>query len=136
MWAFWPSTSRKAYALDGLDIMLPHFCVALTPHGSVALIGIEGKLPWDGEIRQVIKRCSTNPCYQLVDVLAQWQARKMFEKRGENRHCSGLVERAVASMINQRLKKRGLHWKRANINAVVALRVQHPQISADWEAVT
>jgi hypothetical protein len=37
---------------------------------------------------------------------------------------SGLVERAVAVVINARMKKRGMRWKRANATAVVALRVQ------------
>jgi len=45
---------------------------------------------------------------------------------------SGLVERAVALVINARMKKRGMRWKRANATAVVTLRVQ--QINADWEA--
>ena len=44
---------------------------------------------------------------------------------------SGLVERAVALVINLRMKKRGMRWKRGNATAVVALRVQ--QINADWE---
>ena len=46
---------------------------------------------------------------------------------------SGLVERAVALVINVRMKKRGMRWKRANATAVVALRVHY--INADWEAV-
>ena len=45
---------------------------------------------------------------------------------------SGLVERAVAVVINVRMKKRGMRWKCANATAVVALRVQ--RINADWEA--
>jgi len=45
---------------------------------------------------------------------------------------SGLVERAVAVVINMRMKKRGMRWKRANATAVVALRVHY--INADWEA--
>lgn len=45
---------------------------------------------------------------------------------------SGLVERAVAIVINMRMKKRGMRWKRANATAVVALRVQ--RINADWES--
>ncbi len=46
---------------------------------------------------------------------------------------SGLVERAVALVINVRMKKRGMRWKRANATAVVALRVHY--LNADWEAV-
>ncbi len=45
---------------------------------------------------------------------------------------SGLVERAVAVIINARMKKRGMRWKRTNATAVAALRVQ--RINADWEA--
>jgi hypothetical protein len=45
---------------------------------------------------------------------------------------SGLVERAVTVVINMRMKKRGMRWKRANATAVVALRVQ--RINADWES--
>jgi hypothetical protein len=45
---------------------------------------------------------------------------------------SGLVERAVTVVINARMKKRGMRWKRANATAIVALRVQ--QINADWQA--
>ena len=45
---------------------------------------------------------------------------------------SGMVERAVAVVINLRMKKRGMRWKRANATAVVALRVQ--QINAEWDA--
>jgi len=45
---------------------------------------------------------------------------------------SGLVERAVAVVINLRMKKRGIRWKQANASAVVALRVQ--RINAEWES--
>ncbi len=45
---------------------------------------------------------------------------------------SGLVERAIAIVINARMKRLGMRWKRANATAVVALRVQ--RINADWEA--
>lgn len=43
-----------------------------------------------------------------------------------------MVERAVAVVINLRLNKRGMSWKRANATAVVALRVQ--RINAEWDA--
>ncbi|HEU5374110.1 MAG TPA: ISKra4 family transposase [Ktedonobacteraceae bacterium] len=44
---------------------------------------------------------------------------------------SGLVERAVAVVINMRMKRRGMRWKRSNATSVVALRVQ--RINTDWE---
>jgi hypothetical protein len=44
---------------------------------------------------------------------------------------SGLVEREVALVINRRMKRQGMRWKRANATAVVALRVQ--RFNDDWE---
>lgn len=44
---------------------------------------------------------------------------------------SGLVERGVAVVINPRMKRRGMRWKRANATAVVALRVC--LLNAAWE---
>jgi hypothetical protein len=44
---------------------------------------------------------------------------------------SGLVERAVDLTINRRMKKRGMRWRRANADAVVALRVC--RLNQDWE---
>jgi hypothetical protein len=43
---------------------------------------------------------------------------------------SGLVERAVALVINRRLKRPGMRWRRANADAVVALRVR--ECNATW----
>ena len=45
---------------------------------------------------------------------------------------SGLVERTAALVINVRMKKRGMPWKRANATAVVALGVHY--LKAGWEA--
>src|SRR5437667_4994755 len=41
------------------DVVLPRFRTALTPHGSVVLVSIEGNLPWDDEILPIIKCYST-----------------------------------------------------------------------------
>jgi len=43
---------------------------------------------------------------------------------------SGMIERAVALVINRRMKKRGMHWCRPNATAVVALRTD--LLNADW----
>jgi hypothetical protein len=43
---------------------------------------------------------------------------------------SGMIERAVALVINRRLKKRGMRWKRTNGTAVVALRTD--LLNEDW----
>jgi hypothetical protein len=43
---------------------------------------------------------------------------------------SGMIERAVALVINRRMKKRGMRWNRANATAVVALRTD--LLNEDW----
>jgi hypothetical protein len=45
---------------------------------------------------------------------------------------SGCIERAVAIVINWRMKKRGMRWHRSTANAVVALRVS--RLNGDWVA--
>jgi hypothetical protein len=45
---------------------------------------------------------------------------------------SGGIERAVAVVINWRMKKRGMRWGRPTANAVVALRVC--RLNGDWAA--
>ena len=45
---------------------------------------------------------------------------------------SGLIERAVAVVINWRMKGRGIRWRRTNASAVVALRVR--ELNAAWES--
>ena len=47
---------------------------------------------------------------------------------------SGLVERAVELVINRRLKRRGMRWRRANADAVVALRVR--TLNTEWDAAS
>lgn len=44
---------------------------------------------------------------------------------------SGVIERAVALVINRRMKRQGMRWCRANASAVVALRVR--RLNADWD---
>lgn len=46
---------------------------------------------------------------------------------------SGLIERAVALVINRRMKRQGMRWCRVNASTVVALRVR--QLNADWDVL-
>jgi hypothetical protein len=43
---------------------------------------------------------------------------------------SGMIERAVTLVINRRMKKRGMRWKRVNGSAIVALRTD--LLNDDW----
>lgn len=44
---------------------------------------------------------------------------------------SGMIERAVALVINWRMKNRGMRWLRSSASAIVALRVE--QLNRDWD---
>ena len=44
---------------------------------------------------------------------------------------SGIIERGVAVVINRRMKRRGMRWKRSNATAVVAVRVD--LLNTDWQ---
>jgi hypothetical protein len=44
---------------------------------------------------------------------------------------SGLIERAVAIVINWRMKDRGMRWKRSSATAIVTLRVE--RLNLDWD---
>ena len=44
---------------------------------------------------------------------------------------SGIIERAVSLVINRRMKKRGMRWKRDNATALAALRVT--LLNEDWQ---
>jgi hypothetical protein len=51
-------------------------------------------------------------------------------KRQEYPVGSGIIERAVAVVINRRMKRRGMSWLRRNATSVVALRVAW--LNEDW----
>jgi len=88
---------------------------------------VQSWLPWHGEVppalADAIRYLETQ--HDWIGNYEQWQADGYPVG-------SGLVERAVAVVINLRMKKRGMRWKRANATSVVALRVQH--INAEWDA--
>lgn len=71
------------------DIVLPRFRAAMTPHGYLAVLNVEGLLPkhdtanWDSAVREIIKCYSTNPHYQPFDMIEEWKVRGLFEKLGE-----------------------------------------------------
>jgi Uncharacterised protein family (UPF0236) len=44
---------------------------------------------------------------------------------------SGMVEREVALVINRRMKRQGMRWRRVNADAIAALRVR--TINASWD---
>ncbi len=56
--------------------------------------------------------------------------RRHLLQTGDGQVGSGMIERAVALVINRRIKKRGMRWCRPNATAVVALRTD--LLNDDW----
>jgi SAM-dependent methyltransferase len=66
------------------EIALPRFHDALTPHGQLAIVGVdEADEPWTPAIRAIIPRYSTNPDFQPFDLIGELERRGLFEKGGE-----------------------------------------------------
>lgn len=98
-------------------------------------------LLWQGQVDEALAHLQASrptagqePLKRLEDAISYLQTQRDWIGSYEQLHPvgSGLVERAVAVVINLRMKKRGMRWKRANATAVVALRVQ--RLNAQWEA--
>src|SRR5260370_29634782 len=74
---------------------------------------------------------TTQYTHQLLETQHDWLGNyKQWREQGYPVG-SGQMERAVAVVINMRLKKRGMRRKRANTTAIMDLR--GPRISAEWE---
>jgi SAM-dependent methyltransferase len=73
-------------ALHWMDwgIVLPRFRKALTPRGYLAIVDTrELPLLWASELGKIIKRFSTNPDYQPVDLIKELEKRRLFQQSGE-----------------------------------------------------
>jgi hypothetical protein len=117
--------SRRAWRKAQYEVLLPLLWQGASEE---ARLHLHRLCPPAGEVPAPVEEASRYLETQRdwIGNYAQWQAQGYPVG-------SGLVERAVALVINVRMKKRGMRWKRANATAVVALRVQ--QINAEWEAV-
>jgi hypothetical protein len=95
---------------------------------------VEGALEALAELRPFVESESIAALEGAIEYLqgqrpwlgnyAQWQAEGFSVG-------SGLVERAVALVINWRMKKRGMRWCRQNADAVVALRTC--RLNDEWD---
>jgi len=66
------------------DIVMPRFQQALTPHGFLAILGPEQQPTlWDTLLQDIVTRYSTNQAYQPVDLIAEFEQRRLFQKVGE-----------------------------------------------------
>ena len=89
--AFTPSRSYGAIvAAESLhwmewDVVLPRLARCVRPGGRLILVtrGLAAPPPWDEDLRALIRRYSTNEHYRPFDLVAELEARMLFESEGE-----------------------------------------------------
>jgi hypothetical protein len=90
---------------------------------------------WNGEVKQantLLQQWQAEPAGKSIDALTKaitylrtqqdWIGSYEQWKLAGYPVGSGIIERAVAVVINRRMKKQGMSWLRSNATAVVALR--------------
>ncbi len=79
-------TAGQALHWMDWEIVLPRFREALTPRGYLAIVDTrELPFPWAAELGKIIKRFSTNPDYQPVDLIKELEMRRLFHQLGEKK---------------------------------------------------
>ncbi len=97
-------------------------------HGGVDL-AVQG-------LRNLATRLSAEPLQKVNEAITYLENQRGWVGSYEQWHqlgypvSSGMIERAVALVINRRMKKRGIRWKRPNATAIVALRTG--LLNDDW----
>ncbi len=67
------------------DVILPRFAQLLTSRGSLAIVHVEYQSlpPWYDAYIALLRRFSNNPKYMPVDLIAEFEKRRLFQKQGE-----------------------------------------------------
>ena len=96
---------------------------------------------WHGEVDQAVKRLQSwqekgesNALEAALTYLEQqrdWIRSYEDWRQAGYPVGSGSIERAVSLVINRRMKRRGMRWKRDNATALVAVRTAF--LNTDWQ---
>ncbi|GHO79681.1 hypothetical protein KSD_74520 [Ktedonobacter sp. SOSP1-85] len=98
---------------------------------------------WQGEVEEAVKRLQSwqgqekgegkalEAALTYLDQQRDWMGSYEAWRQAGYPVGSGIIERAVALVINRRMKRRGMRWKRANATALVALRTAF--LNTDWQ---
>jgi SAM-dependent methyltransferase len=82
------------------EVALPRFADALTPNGSLAIVGVdEANEPWTPATREIIPRYSTNPDFAPFDLIGELERRGLFRKIGDYTTEPLPLVRSVADFI-------------------------------------
>jgi len=65
-------------------VVLPRFAQLLTPRGVLAIVTTqEQSVPWREGYLQIVRRFSNNPNYKPVDMIAEFEKYRLFQRQGE-----------------------------------------------------
>ncbi|GHO78818.1 hypothetical protein KSD_65890 [Ktedonobacter sp. SOSP1-85] len=96
---------------------------------------------WHGEVDQAVKRLQSwqekgegkalKAAVTYLQEQREWIGSYEAWRQAGYPVGSGIIERAVSLVINRRMKRRGMRWKRDNATALVTLRTDF--LNADWQ---
>jgi hypothetical protein len=81
-------------------IVLPRIRGALAPAGVLAIVNLaEQPRPWDGPLREIIARYSTNRRFRPYDLVAELVGRQLFHELGRCRTASIRFDQPLAAYV-------------------------------------
>ncbi|HEX6737753.1 MAG TPA: class I SAM-dependent methyltransferase [Vicinamibacteria bacterium] len=103
------------------SVVFPRFRAALSPAGYLALASREApELPWDGELRPLLRRYSTNRAFRPsgYSLLAELDARGLFRAEGERCTAPAPFQQPVDAYVESLHARNG--FSRDRMTAVAA----------------
>ena len=93
------TTGQSLHWMDW-DVALPRFARLVTTHGVLAVVNTEVvPTAWSEDLLKIIRRYSTNPRYQPVDIIEELEKRHLFQKEGEASTAPVPFEQSVENQI-------------------------------------
>lgn len=82
------------------SVVLPRIRAALAPAGVLAIVNLaEETRPWDGPLRAILARYSTNRRFRPYDLVAELVGRRLFHERGRCRTAPVPFDQPVAAYV-------------------------------------
>lgn len=93
------TTGQSLHWMDW-EVVLPRFARSLSPHGVLAVVNTEVvPTAWSEDLLKIIRRYSTSPHYQPVDIIEELVKRHLFQKVGEASTAPVPFEQSVENQI-------------------------------------
>ncbi len=105
--------------------LFPRLAAALSPGAYLAVVGVgSGPNPWDGQLRALIGKFSTNREFKPYDLIAELEARGLFAREGRRDVGPAPYERPVHEYIESIHSQNGFSRDRMEPSAATAFDEQ------------